>query len=64
MGETLQVLTRDDFPVLLKALQKKGYRTAGPMVREGAIIYDELNSVEDLPIGITDNQEAVLGRIV
>ena len=64
MGETLQVLTRDDFPVLLKALQKKGYRTVGPMVRDGAMVYEVLNSVEDLPIGMTDNQEAVLGRIV
>jgi len=76
MGETLQVLTRDDFPVLLKALQKKGYRTVGPMVRDGAIIYDELNSVDDLPIGMTDehnggsyrlhkrNDEAFFGYVV
>lgn len=50
----LAVLARDDFPLLLQNLQKKGYRTVGPTVHDGAIVYDELKSVDDLPVGVTD----------
>jgi sulfhydrogenase subunit beta (sulfur reductase) len=51
-------LERPDFPRLLEALARRGYRVVGPTVREGAIVYDEIRSESDLPVGWTDRQEA------
>lgn len=41
---------------LLGALKTRGYRTVGPTVRDGAIIYDEIEGVSDLPEGWRDSQ--------
>ena len=40
------------------ALAARGFRVVGPTVRDGAIVYDDLDSAADLPIGWTDVQEA------
>lgn len=53
-----RVLERHDFPSLFRALQAKGYQVVGPTVRDGAIVYDQLSGVDDLPVGWTDRQEA------
>jgi ferredoxin len=42
---------------LLVALSGRGFRVLGPSVREGAIVYDDLESAADLPIGWQDIQE-------
>ena len=42
---------------LFDALIRRGYQLVGPAVREGAIVYEELNSVADLPSGWTDEQD-------
>lgn len=42
---------------LLNILQDGGYACIGPMVKDGAIIYDEISSVEQLPRGINDAQK-------
>ncbi|MGA8074321.1 MAG: 4Fe-4S dicluster domain-containing protein [Candidatus Acidiferrales bacterium] len=41
---------------LFQALTKKGYAVVGPTVREGAIVYDRVNSAAELPAGWTDEQ--------
>jgi ferredoxin len=51
-----RVLERHEFPALFRALEGKGYRVVGPTVRDGAIVYDYLSGVDDLPIGWTDRQ--------
>jgi sulfhydrogenase subunit beta (sulfur reductase) len=56
IGERV-IVERQDFQKLLDALRQKGYVTVGPTVRDRAIIYDEIASVEDLPIGWTDEQD-------
>ena len=43
---------------LLAALHGRGFRVLGPTVRDGAIVYDDLDSAGDLPIGWTDVQDA------
>ena len=43
---------------LLQALTAQGYKVIGPTVRDGAVVVDSLNSVRDLPIGWTDEQDA------
>ena len=43
---------------LLRALTARGFRVVGPTVRDGAIVYEDLDSAADLPIGWTDDQDA------
>jgi ferredoxin len=42
---------------LLDALKKAGYRVVGPQVADGAVVYDELDSIEQLPVGMIDEQD-------
>src|SRR5579863_1399842 len=51
------VVTRDDFQQLFVSLERHGFQVVGPTVRESAIVYDRLASVDDLPVGYTDVQE-------
>ncbi len=43
---------------LFPSLQRRGYQVVGPTVRGGAIVYELLNSFEELPAGWTAEQEA------
>lgn len=56
-------LDRKDFSKLLNALKEHGFTTVGPVKRDNAILYDTLESVEDLPIAWTDEQEAATYRL-
>ena len=51
------ILEREDLPKLIEVLQAKGYRVVGPTIRGGAIVYDQLGSIADLPCGWGDEQE-------
>jgi len=42
--------------LLIRGLRDRGFRVLGPKVREGAIVYDELRSADELPVGWTDEQ--------
>jgi len=42
---------------------EKGYRVIGPILRDGAIIYNEITSVADLPEGWTDEQDGGMYRV-
>lgn len=55
---TTGVLERSGFPILLKSVSGAGYQIVGPTVKDGAIVYGDISSVEDLPVGITERQEA------
>ncbi len=50
------VIGKDGLANLIASLIHRGYQVVGPRLRDGAIIYDRLGSVEDLPAGWTDNQ--------
>lgn len=50
------VLEPDALEVLVRMLSARGYRVLGPKVRDGAIVYDDLGSAAELPIGWTDVQ--------
>ena len=56
-SQSLGLLSRADFPHLLTAPRQTGYRTLGPVVRDGAITCDEISQVNDLPIGWQDHQQ-------
>ena len=48
---------------LIGALRRRGFRVLGPTVRDGAIVYDDLASAAELPVGWTDRQEAGTYRL-
>ncbi len=50
-------LARPALDGLLAALDRRGYTVVGPTVADGAIVYDELRSTADLPVGWTDEQD-------
>ena len=52
-----------DFGGLLSALKERGYALVGPRKRDDAIVYDEIDSVADLPVGWGDDQEAGTYRL-
>ncbi len=57
MTETAAVITPDGLDLLVACLRARGYRVLGPTVSDGAIVYDDLESAEALPIGWTDRQD-------
>ncbi len=57
------VLERNDLNGLFTVLKDQGYTVIGPTVRDGAILYDELTSVSDLPEGWTDEQDGGVYRL-
>lgn len=50
-------LPRTAIDRLIGALVQAGYRCVGPQVRDGAIVYDTLQTARDLPYAIHDNQK-------
>ena len=51
------VIEPEALEALLGVLRARGYRVLGPTVRDGAIVYDDLESAEELPVGWTDSQD-------
>ena len=62
LGDKVTIKSENIFN-LLNALRNAGYSVMGPTIRDGAIVYDELTAIEDLPIGWTDEQEGGVYRI-
>src|SRR5881392_2762460 len=58
-----RILRADDLQLLVDALLARGYRVVGPTVRDGAIVYDELRSAEELPISWRDVQRPAEYRL-
>lgn len=52
----MKVIYISELDKLISILKEKGYSTVGPTIQNGAIIYSEINSIEDLPVGFTDKQ--------
>jgi ferredoxin len=51
------VIEPDTLDALIGELDARGYRVLGPTVRDGAIVYDDLASASELPIGLTEVQK-------
>ncbi len=52
------ILDRPGLDALIARFWSAGYKVVGPTVRDGAIVYGEIRSDKDLPIGWTDRQSA------
>jgi ferredoxin len=48
---------------LLDALAARGYAVVGPTVRDGAIVFDRISGIDDLPRGWTDEQDGGTYRL-
>jgi sulfhydrogenase subunit beta (sulfur reductase) len=57
------VLELESLQTLFDVLVGRGYKVLGPTLREGAIVYDELSSTSDLPVGWTDEQDGGTYRL-
>ena len=55
--EDQAILEVAGFQALFEVLKGRCYRLVGPRVRDGAIVYDELISIDALPAGWADEQE-------
>ena len=51
------VIEAEALDTLIAALSARGYTVVGPTVRDGAIVYAELGTASDLPIGWKDIQD-------
>jgi len=49
-------LAKSQFQTLIGLLKSEGYRTIGPTIDQEAIVYDEIDSIDQFPIGWTDEQ--------
>lgn len=50
-------LEKPSLQALIDRLKQLGYQVIGPQVSQGAIIYDELDTIKQLPIGLVDIQD-------
>lgn len=48
----------DDYQALLDSIKASGHTVLGPRALDGSITYGEIASVQDLPTGLEDFQEA------
>ena len=62
MGATVTV-ERSVLDGLLAAIARQGYQVVGPTVREGAIVYGDVRSSAELPVGWTDVQDGGTYRL-
>ena len=50
------IVSASEVGELIKVLARRGYKVVGPTVRDGAIVYDAIESAADLPAGWGDEQ--------
>jgi len=57
------VIDRNGLDQIFQKLQSRGYQLVGPTLGEGAIVYDPIQSTQDLPQGWTDEQDGGTYRL-
>ncbi len=58
------VLEKGDLQSLFDALTSEKYQLIGPRVEDAALVYDEIISADDLPVGYVDEQDGGKYRLV
>ncbi len=58
-----QIIDRAGLQDLFALLIRQGFTLVGPTLRDGAIVYDRLVSLKDLPAGWTDEQDGGIYRL-
>ena len=62
VGQTF-VIDKPELGRIIDRLRREGYTVVGPTIAQGAIVFDEISSLEQLPIGWTDEQEGGYYRL-
>lgn len=62
LGQTV-VLEKPELGQIIERLWQNGYTVIGPTIGQGAIVFDELKRLDQLPIGWTDEQEGGTYRL-
>lgn len=57
------ILQREHFAILFETLTQSDYRLIAPTIQNQAITYDEITTVDELPIGWTEIREAKTYRL-
>jgi ferredoxin len=57
------LLQRADFQTLIDSLTGRGFDVLGPTVRNGAVVYERVRAVDDLPTGLRDEQSGGCYRL-
>lgn len=58
------VIDEAGLDALIGELRARGYTVIGPQVRDDAIVLDEIEGIDDLPVGVGDEQEPARYRVV
>ncbi|KPK29996.1 MAG: cytochrome C [Nitrospira bacterium SG8_3] len=58
------IINGEGLQQLFEILSREGYRIFGPTIHHTALVYDQIRSVSDLPVGWRDVQEAGTYRLV
>jgi len=53
---TVFFLKRESFQDLINSLKSDGYKTVGPKVKDSSIVYGEVHTITDFPLGVQDEQ--------
>ena len=56
-------LRHGELQLLIDRLRSLGYRTIGPQVADGAVVYDDISSMQQLPLGKIDVQDGGYYRL-
>ncbi len=59
----MKTIDKSNLDKIIGNLKNDGYTVIGTVVKDGAIIYDEIESINDLPMGWGDEQEAGYYRL-
>lgn len=63
MTKAARILDIDGLQALMDELRARGFTVIGPTVRDGAIVQEPISSIDQLPRGIGDEQEAAHYRL-
>ncbi|MBL8017995.1 MAG: 4Fe-4S dicluster domain-containing protein [Ignavibacteria bacterium] len=59
----MKILDKINLEKLIGILKQDGYKVIGPVIKDGVILYDEIDSIKDLPAGWEDEQDAASYRL-
>lgn len=57
-------LEKPALQTIIDRLASLGYEVVGPRIKLGAIVYGNINSIEELPLGYLDDQKAATYRLI
>ena len=60
---TVVTFERSALDAFLAAIARQGYQVVGPTVRDGAIVYGDISSSAELPVGWSDEQDGGTYRL-